>query len=160
MDPVHVDRTRNVFDDLLTHVLETKAELVAHLIVHNTRNHDPSRISESLEPCRHVYAITKNIAAIDNDVANIDADSELNTLVDRHIRIPISHSALNINGAAHGVDDTDEFDQNSIARCFDDTASMFRDLWVYQFFAVSFEIVKSALFVAAHKTAVTGDIAG
>src|SRR5262245_23531111 len=159
MDPVHVDWTRNVFDDLLTHVLETETELVAHLIVHNTRNHDPSRISQSLEPCRHIHAITKNITAIDYNVANIDADSKLDTLVDRHIHIAISHSALNINGAAHGVDDTDEFDQNSIARCFDDTAPMFRDLWVYQFFAMSFEIVKSALFIAAHKTAVAGDIA-
>jgi hypothetical protein len=124
MDAVHGDRTRNVLDDLFAHVLETEAELVAHLVVNNARNHDPARISESLEPCRDVDAVTKNITAIDYNVANIDADSKLNTLVDRHLGIAIGHTALNINGAAHSVDHADELHQDPIARCLDDAAAM------------------------------------
>src|SRR5262245_47340973 len=160
MDAVHADRTWNVFDDLLPHVLETETEFVAHLIVHNARNHDPSRVSQRLEPCRHVHAITKNITAIDYNITNIDADPKLDTFVNRHVRIAISHTALNIDGTAHRVDDADELHQNPIARCFDDTAPVLRDLRVHQFFAMSFEIVRSALFVDAHKVAVTGNIAG
>src|SRR5262245_8792725 len=160
MDAVHVDRARNVFDDLLTHVLETETEFVAHLIVHNARNHDPSRISQSLKPCRHVHAITKNITAINYNVTNIDADPKLDTFVNRHVRISIGHTPLNINGTAHRVDDADELHQNPVAGCLDDTAPVLRDLRVHQFFAMHFEIVKSALFVDAHEAAVTGNIAG
>src|SRR5262245_53400262 len=131
MDAVHVDRTRNVFDDLLTHVLETETEFVAHLIVHDARNHDPAWVSESLKPRRHVDAVTKNITAIDYNVAYIDADSKLDTLVGRHIGVAIGHTALNINGAAHSIDHADELHQNAIACCLDDAAAMLGDLRIY-----------------------------
>ena len=67
------DRTRNVLDSLLAHVLEAKAELIAHLIVHDARNHDAAGIGERFKPSRHIDAVAKNIAAVDYDVTNIDA---------------------------------------------------------------------------------------
>jgi hypothetical protein len=38
----------NVFDGLLAHVIETKTELIAHLIVHDARNHDAAGIGQRL----------------------------------------------------------------------------------------------------------------
>ena len=67
------DRTRNVLDGLLAHVLEAEAQLVAHLIVHDARNHDPAGIGERFQPRRHIDAVAKNIVAVDYDVADIDA---------------------------------------------------------------------------------------
>ena len=47
---MNADRTRNVFDDLLAQVLETEAELIAYLIVHDTRDVYAARLSQRLEP--------------------------------------------------------------------------------------------------------------
>ena len=155
---MHTDWTGNVLDELLAHVLEAEAQLVAHLLVHDARNHDPAGIGEGLQPCRDVDAVAKNIASVDYDVADIDTDSKLDALFDRHVGIAIGHSTLNIDGAAHSIDNADELHQNPVARRLDDTAAMLGDLRVDQFLAMDLEIVKRTLFIARHEPAVAGNI--
>ena len=58
-DAVNTDWPRDVFDRLLTHVIETKTKLIAHLIVHDARNHDAAGIGQRLQPRRHIDAITE-----------------------------------------------------------------------------------------------------
>ena len=45
-------------------------------IVHVTRNHDAARRRFRLQPCRHVHAIAIKIVAIDDQVAEVQADAE------------------------------------------------------------------------------------
>jgi hypothetical protein len=70
---VDTDWPRDVFDRLLAHVIETKTELIAHLIVHDARNHDAPGIGQRLQPGRHIDAVTEDVIPIDYDVADVDA---------------------------------------------------------------------------------------
>jgi hypothetical protein len=65
---VNADRTRDVLYGLLAHVLETEAKLVAHLIVHDARNHDAAGMGQCLQPCRHIDAITEDVIPVDYNV--------------------------------------------------------------------------------------------
>ena len=74
---MNADRPRYVLDSLLAHILETEAELVAHLIVNVARNVDSTRIGERLQPRRHVDAVAINIIVVADDIADIDSNAEL-----------------------------------------------------------------------------------
>src|SRR5262249_6706419 len=98
--------------------------------------------------------------AINYNVADIDADSKLDTFVGRDVSVAFRHAALNINSAAHSVDNTDELHQDPVACCLDNATAMLGDFRINQFLAMNFEIVKSAFCVGAHEAAVAGNIAG
>jgi hypothetical protein len=55
------------------------------------------------------------------------------------IRIALRHPALRLDGAAGGVHDTTELDQNSVAGAFNDTAAVLRDRRLQKFAAVGVE---------------------
>src|SRR5476649_1301081 len=95
------DRSGNIFDRLLAQIFETEAELVAHLIMNDARNHDSTGIGERLQPRCHVDTVAKDVVTVDHNVADIDADAELDAAVGLNANVPLDHSALNINGAAH-----------------------------------------------------------
>ena len=76
----------------------------------------------------------------------------------RHLGIALDHPALNVDGAAHGVDDADEFDQHAVAGGLDDTAAVLGDLWIDQFLAMRFQLAERAFFVGAHQPAVAGNV--
>ncbi|MGB8039115.1 MAG: hypothetical protein WCF39_13675 [Pseudolabrys sp.] len=126
----------------------------------DARNHDTAGIGERFEPRRHIDAIAEDIAAVDDDIAHVNANAELNALVGWHIGVALGHATLNIDGAAHGIDNADKFHQNPVACRLDDAAAMLRDLRVDELLAVNFEGVKRALIVGTHETAVASNIPG
>ena len=158
-DAVDADRTRDVLDGLLAHVLEAKTELIAHLIVHDARNQDPAGIGQRFQPGRHIYAITEDVIPVDYDVADVEADAEFDALVRRNTGIALDHTALNVDGAAHGIDHADEFHQHSVTGRLDDPAAMFGDLGVDQFLAMRLELAQRAFLIDAHQPAVAGNVA-
>src|ERR1035437_9370003 len=130
---MNADRTYYVLDRLLSHVLETKAELIAYLIVHDAGNHDPAGVGQRLQARRHIDAVSENVIAVENDVADIDADAEFDALVRRCRGVALCHAALDIDRATDGIDHAHELHEHSIARRFDDSAAMFGDLGIDEF---------------------------
>jgi hypothetical protein len=55
--------------------------------------------------------IPEDIAAINDDIAYVYADAELNPLLLRNIAIALNHAALDIHGTTHRVDDAAELSQ-------------------------------------------------
>jgi len=53
-------------------------------------------------------AIAKDVITINNDIANVNADAELDALVGRYVRVALVHAALNIDSATYSIDDTNE----------------------------------------------------
>ena len=51
-----------------------------YVLLHPGRHADAAWFRKTLQTCRHVHAVTENVATIDNDVAKIDADAELDPL--------------------------------------------------------------------------------
>ena len=46
MNAVNANRPGNVFDGLLSHIVEFETEFVLYLIVHNARNHDTAGVGQ------------------------------------------------------------------------------------------------------------------
>ena len=69
----------DVFDAMAAERPVFEVELVPDLVIHGLRNADGAGLGERLEAGRDVDAVTKDIVAIDNDVAQVDADPKLKT---------------------------------------------------------------------------------
>src|ERR1035437_858241 len=150
---MNADRTYYVLDRLLSHVLETKAELIAYLIVHDAGNHDPAGVGQRLQARRHIDAVSENVIAVENDVADIDADAEFDAEFDALVRrcrgVALCHAALDIDRATDGIDHAHELHEHSIARRFDGSAAMFGDLGIDEFLTVPLELAPRAFLIGA-----------
>ena len=147
---MNADRTYDVLDRLFSQVLKPKAKLVAYLIMHDAGNQDAAGIGKPLQTRRHIDAVPENVVAIENDVADIDADAEFDALFRRDVTIAFMHTSLNVDRAAHGIDHADELHQHSISGGLHDSSAMFGDLGVDQFLAMRFQLPQRAFFVDAH----------
>ena len=97
---------------------------------------------------------------LDDDVADIDADAELDPLVLRHLGVALDHAAVDFHRAAYSIDNASELDQQPITCRLDDAAVMLRDLRVDQLAPMRLQRRQRADLVGAHQTAVSGDIGG
>ncbi len=99
-----------------------------------------------------------DVVAIDNDVAQVYSDPQLDPLCLGNIGVPIRHRSLNVGRALDRIDDAGELDQHPIAHELDDAPMMLRDLGIDDFFSVGLELGKRSRFIGAHQPAVADDI--
>jgi hypothetical protein len=83
----------DVLDLVLAHVLEREGELVAHLVAHHVADADATRLRQGFQPSGNVDAVAEDVLPIDDDVAKIDADAEIDARFGRHIGIRPSPAA-------------------------------------------------------------------
>ena len=76
-DAVDAHRPGDVLERLLAEVLEGEIELACGVLVHPRRDADAARLGQAFEPRRDIDAVAKDVAVLDDDVAEIDADAEL-----------------------------------------------------------------------------------
>ena len=62
-------------------------------------------IGERFDPCRDVDAVAIKIVALDDHVAEVDADAQFDVVVRRDAGIPLGHSLLRIAGGVASVVD-------------------------------------------------------
>ena len=122
-----VDGARDIFRRHLAEVLEAERELVAHRVAHGAGDVNAARLRHRLQPRRDVHTVAVDVVGVADDVADIDADAELDPSLRRHRLVPLGHAALHIDRAAHGIDRAGELDQHPIAGGLDDTAAMAGD---------------------------------
>src|SRR5208283_4784077 len=84
-------------------------------------------IGQGLDPRGDVDAVTIDVVALDDHVAEIDADAQLDAVVCRDIRVPVGHRLLHRDRAAHRIDDAGKFHQQAVAGGLDDAAMMLGD---------------------------------
>ena len=72
--------------------------------------------------------------------------------------IPRDHGALHFEGAAHGVDDTAEFDESAVSGALDDPATMLADLRRDDLAPIAHQAPMCAFLVAAHQMRIADDI--
>ena len=85
---------------------------------------NPARLGDALETHGDVDAVTEDIVLIDDDIADVQADPELDLGVRRDSIVLRRHAALNLDRAARGIDRTGRLDQHAVAGGLDDTPSM------------------------------------
>lgn len=123
-----------------------------------TRNADAARLGHSFEPRRDVDAFPEEVGARENDVADIDPYPGIDPFFRRHLGIALGHGPLDFDGTAQRIHDAREFDQNAVARGFDDPTMMLRDFRVDELLTDRPQPSQRPLFVGSHETAVSRDI--
>ena len=104
-------RLRDVLQLLLAHIADVSASFALDLLVGVVGKTDAAGCGERLQPRGDVDAVAEDVALVDDDVADIDADAELDATIFRNGSAALRHAALHLHRAAHGIDDAREFDQ-------------------------------------------------
>jgi hypothetical protein len=95
--------------------------------------------------------------ALLNDVANVDADTELYPPFRRQASVALNEAVLHLDRATHGVEHAAELDDRPVAGGLDDAAVMGRLLGVDQVAAKPSETRECSVLVGAGKPRVAHD---
>ena len=89
---------------MLAHVADFERELSLDLLVGIFGKADCAGTGQGLHASRNVEPIAVDIALVDDDIADIDADAELDPAIVWNVGIAPSHGTLDFQGTAHGLD--------------------------------------------------------
>src|SRR4029077_1625032 len=128
--PPRSHRFNNILQVLRTHILKGEIDLPADLTLCVVGDANATRLRNPFKARGDVDAVAKDIVVIDDDVTDVDADAKFDPLDLRHRSILLSHTALDLDGAAHRIYDAAELSEHAIARVLDDLATMFADLGI------------------------------
>ncbi len=94
------------------------------------------------------------------DRETILANAKLDAALGRHAGVALDHRVLNLEGAAHGVDDGTELDQRAVAGPLDHAPVMYGDSWIDEIAAQSAQSRQSTILVHASQTAESDYVGG
>src|SRR5204863_6574688 len=83
------------------------------------RNANPARAGQRFDPRSDVDAVAVNVAVTMHDIADVDADLELDPAVGGGIGVPLGQGALDFNRALGRLQGAAELDQEGVADRFD-----------------------------------------
>jgi hypothetical protein len=129
-----------------------------YVLRHPARNTDSAGFRQRLEANRHVHAIAPDVAAVDDDVANIYADAELYPLLLRDVGVAFRHTTLQLNGALHRIHDARKLGQNPIAGGPHDSAVVTPDLRFDKRVAMHPPSSQRAEFVCSHEATIARNV--
>ena len=92
-----------VFDLVLTQILKAQLHLSLDMVKNGTRDANRAGLRETLQPGRYVNAIAVDIIAIDDHVAEVDADAKDDPPIFRDVGIAFAQAVLKCHGALHGI---------------------------------------------------------
>jgi hypothetical protein len=154
------DRPGDVLELRFAHGLEGDLELAAELLVDGAGDADAARLGELLDARGNVHPIAEHVAVLDDDVADIDAESEQDLAVRRHVGVAPGHALLDLDGAGRGIHQAGELDQHPVAGGLDDSAAVPGDRRVDELDPMRPEARQGAGLVKLHQPAVTHHVAG
>src|SRR3954469_8198382 len=109
---------------LLAQVDVGQGQSLADVTVSRTRDRNASRLSETLQPGRDVHTITKEVSSSNHDVANVDADPELEAVILSNSGACLGQLLLHGDSALHGIDRARKLGQHAIASRVRDPSTM------------------------------------
>jgi hypothetical protein len=121
---------------------------------------NPARLSQRFEPGGNVDAVTKDVAILDDDVAQIDSHAKFDAALCRYCGVAYDHLALHLDRTAHRVDDAGKLDKQAIAGGCDDAAAMLTDLRIEELTAERLEAFERTLLVGTHQPRISRHIDG
>ena len=120
---------------------------------------DAARFANAFEARGDIDAVAHQIAvALLYDVAQMDADAELDAALGRQAGIALDHAVLHLDGAAHRVDNAAELDEAPIAGALDHATMMHGDRRIDQIAAQRPQPRQDAILVRAGEPAVADHI--
>src|SRR5580704_7529211 len=107
-----------------SNVVEDEVKTPGHILLNACRNADATRFDQTIQPSRNVHPVTENVIVLHNDVALVNADTELDAIVAR-CSISLTHLALPFCRATQCINYTGEFDQEAVTGRFDNATPVF-----------------------------------
>ncbi|MCY1240304.1 hypothetical protein D9M72_531450 [compost metagenome] len=150
IDVLHRQRSQKIKPD---------GDLVAHLVIDRIRNDDATGGCGSLQARRDIDAITIEVIALGDHVAEIDADAKQHLFVRRAFLVATGQLVLHVDRRAHSFHDARELRDEAIAPGVDDTALMRLDEPSHGI-AIALQRGERALLVGTHQSGVVLNIRG
>ena len=132
----NLDRPGDVLELLVAAVCERRVDQAAEAFIGDAGERQAARRARLLQARRHVDTVTQDVLAVDDDITEVDAETEYYAPVVVDTSVALSHALLDSDGALSGVDHGGEFEQQSVAHGLDDAAAMFGDLGIDHFVAM------------------------
>src|SRR5262249_22006504 len=126
--PANPHRPGDILQPLLAQIVEGDVELAARILLNPAGDADATRLRESLQTCRHVHTVAIDVAGLDHDVADIDAEAKLDPLLRWDTGTALSHAALDLDSAAQGIDHARELRQQTVPSGLHNPPTMFGNL--------------------------------
>ena len=158
VEPIDAHRPCDILEVLIAEIGEQGLHPTIHLLMNDIRSADAARLRNAFKARRYVDPIAKDIVAINNNVADIDANTELDLLVRRYFGISLWHGALNLDGTTNRIDRACKLHQRAVARSLDDAAAMLRDLRIDDLAPVRLKCREGPFLINPHQSAISGDI--
>ena len=118
----------------------------------------PPGLRQLLKPGRDIDALAIAVLALDDHLAEIDPDPDLDPLILGNGGVAFRQPALQRHGAFHGVHDAAEFGQQPVAHQLEDVAVVAGNLGLEQFLASGTKALERAGLVALHQGGIAHDI--
>ena len=130
-----------------------------HLAVGVLRKADRAGPGDFFQPRGDIDAVAHEVAvALLDHIADVNADAEFNSPLGRHAGVALNEAVLQLDRAAHSIDDAPKLDDDPIAGALHDAAAMGGDGGVDQIAAETPKARKRSVLVRAGEPAVADDI--
>ncbi len=140
-------------------IAKGEIELVPDLIVRRAGNGDAAGQSERLNARRDVDAVAEDVLAIDDHIADVDADAELEPPVGRQLGVALGEGPLDLDRGVQGADHARKVAEHAVAGGADDAAVVAADR-LGDHTAIGREGRVGAGFVRPHQPAVAMHVGG
>jgi hypothetical protein len=157
--PIHAHASRDVFQHLLTGILEFRIDSASRVFMNAGRHADAAWLRDRLEPCGDVDPVAEQVLAVDHDIADMHANAELHLLIFNTADIIGRDRRLNRDRTLHGIDRAGEVGDDAVACSVEDAPAVRRDQSIDDR-AARLQPGERANFVARHQTAVAGNVGG
>jgi hypothetical protein len=144
------DRTIDVLDAYVTAILEMNVDSIANAFVDDRGDADPAGLSERLQSRGDVDTIAIDVVVFDDDIAEVNADSEHDGRLARAWNRQRGAGALHCKRAIYSIDYAAELDDRAITDQLHDAAVVNDDGWVEDGLSVPFQSAQRARFVGFH----------
>jgi hypothetical protein len=109
---------------------------------------------------KDIETVAIEVVALDDHIAEIDADAQFDAAVRRDTSVPLGYRLLHRDRAAHRIDDAGKFHQQAVAGGLDDAAVVLGDFRIEQLAAQRFEAFVRAFLVRPRQPRVPCHIGG
>ena len=93
-----MDQVGDVLHRQFAEIVIRHIKPVTNIVVDAGRQADPVRFRQRLEPGSHVNAVAVDVVLVNDDVADIDAQTKPNLLIAGNVFVALGHAALNVHG--------------------------------------------------------------
>jgi hypothetical protein len=151
-------RSLEILNAMLPHIRERAGSLSLHLVAHDRRDSDASDRRKCLQPRRDIHPVAIDVVAVDDDIAQIDADAVANALVFGLVGFAPRRFILDGECTSDRLDHTRKLRKDAVADKFENTAAMRLHLGFEDRGAIAHEARQRAGLVGLHQPTVAGHV--